>query len=118
MIRFPKDSEIIDAMEIESTWILVRKEGGRTTTDAGLTLASPIKTPFSKVIKLGPEYKGNVKIGDRLLYTEAHPIPEVDDGKLSVVNPSKICARVPADLFETKETKNDVKVPAQASAPV
>jgi hypothetical protein len=107
-MRYPNEKEIIASIRIEKNFILVRREGGRTTTDAGLTLAGGgLKSPFSKIIAFGPDYKGSFKKGDRLLYSEGHVIPEIDvgddkKGNLSFVNPDKVIGSVSHELFENK----------------
>jgi len=107
-MRYPKDQEIIAALRLETNYILVRREGSRTMSEAGLTLpGGGIKTPFARILTLGPEYKGSLKKGDRVLYTESHVIPEIDvgsdkNGNLAIVNPAKIIASVASDLFEDK----------------
>jgi co-chaperonin GroES (HSP10) len=74
------NDKLVQSMLGRTYWVLLQTEDSGTTTDAGLLLAKAIKTPFSKVLSVGPKVDPEIcKVGDRVMFREGLAINTKED---------------------------------------
>jgi len=82
-----KIDKLVRAMTAKLNWVLIVTEDTGNETEGGLLLAVPYKTPFSRVLAVGPDVEASIcEVGDRVIFREGMSINKKDEPRLTVAN--------------------------------
>jgi co-chaperonin GroES (HSP10) len=74
------NDKLVQSMGGRTYWVLLQTEDSGKKTGSGLLLAKAIKTPFSKVLAVGPKVDPEIcKVGDRVMFREGLAINTKED---------------------------------------